>query len=356
MFFINLTARLKHKSLLIILFLIINFLTFTKSGPNNKCYVLALEGGGDRGSYQAGVIKGLIDNLPTEKSQYDVVTGISVGAINAAGLSNFQIGKEKDAGNFLVEMWRTLKGYYSIFENWKFGPIQGLLNETGLFNTKPLKNLLSGILSSDKIQRKIIIGATKLENGTYHTWDEIYLKKSTETFISAILASSAVPILFPNIVMNNSSYVDGGVKHNLDISSGINKCFDMGYTVDKIVLDIILCFSKYSLSEIDGKDLHPYQALFRVLDIFLSDISFNEIENIFLNFPKIDMRYLIYPTKNLPFSILPITFSPVDIETMIEIGISDAKDAIKKGENVNFINMLWDYREQRRLKSMGLRK
>ena len=32
-----------------------------------KCYALALEGGGDAGSWQAGVIYGLVNNLPDEQ-------------------------------------------------------------------------------------------------------------------------------------------------------------------------------------------------------------------------------------------------------------------------------------------------
>jgi NTE family protein len=61
----------------------------------------SLRGGGDKGAYQAGVIKGLIDNLPSNKTDYDLVTGISVGSINAAAFSVFEIGKEKEAADFL---------------------------------------------------------------------------------------------------------------------------------------------------------------------------------------------------------------------------------------------------------------
>jgi len=40
------------------------------------CRALALGGGGDRGAYEAGVLKYLVDNLPAEEVQYDVVAGI----------------------------------------------------------------------------------------------------------------------------------------------------------------------------------------------------------------------------------------------------------------------------------------
>ena len=355
MYFTKLSQHLKHK-LEFIFFFIANLLHFTNSGPNNKCYVLALEGGGDKGSYQAGVINGLISNLPTEKTQYDVLTGISVGSLNAAGFSLYDIGNEQEASEYLLKTWRKLNGEQDVFQNWKFGPLQGLFYESGLYDTTPLKNLLSNLTNKKKLKRKIIIGATKLENGTYHTWDETDFENSTETFISAILASSAVPILFPNIILDDVSYVDGGLKISLDIPSGINKCFDMGYSEENIVVDAILCSSANSLPIINGKNLHPVQVLIRVLEIYGYDNSLNEIEDIIVDFPKIDLRYLIAPTKKLPFSILPLTFSPKDIETMIEIGISDAIDAIKKGENVNVRDLLSTFRMDRRKKRYGRKK
>lgn len=33
---------------------------------NTNCYVLAMEGGGDAGSYEAGVVYGLVNNLPAD--------------------------------------------------------------------------------------------------------------------------------------------------------------------------------------------------------------------------------------------------------------------------------------------------
>jgi hypothetical protein len=36
-----------------------------------------LKGGGTKGAYQAGVLKGLIENLPAEEVAWDVISGIS---------------------------------------------------------------------------------------------------------------------------------------------------------------------------------------------------------------------------------------------------------------------------------------
>ena len=42
-----------------------------------------MSGGGSKGSYEAGVLYGLVNNDPDKtKYAYDVVTGVSAGSIN----------------------------------------------------------------------------------------------------------------------------------------------------------------------------------------------------------------------------------------------------------------------------------
>ena len=54
-----------------------------------------MSGGGSKGSYEAGVLYGMIMNDPDKsKYEYDVVTGVSAGSINAFGMSLFQPGDE----------------------------------------------------------------------------------------------------------------------------------------------------------------------------------------------------------------------------------------------------------------------
>jgi len=71
--------------------------------------VLVLEAGGDRGSYQAGALRELVDLLPADEVAYDVVTGISVGSINGLVFSSFEKGKEKEAVDFLDSVWNEVQ-------------------------------------------------------------------------------------------------------------------------------------------------------------------------------------------------------------------------------------------------------
>ena len=51
---------------------------------DGKCRVLALRGGGVHGSFEVGVIKALVEKLDPIDVQYDIVSGVSIGALIAS--------------------------------------------------------------------------------------------------------------------------------------------------------------------------------------------------------------------------------------------------------------------------------
>ena len=81
--------------------------TVTSKSPDGKCRALALRGGGSKGAYEVGFLKAMTEKLPPVEYHYDVVVGVSVGAINAAMLAIHPPGKEKDAVKELEALWRT---------------------------------------------------------------------------------------------------------------------------------------------------------------------------------------------------------------------------------------------------------
>lgn len=68
---------------------------------------MALRGGGSKGAYESGVLKGLVKELNPFEYAYDVVVGVSIGAVNAAVLACFEKGNEKEAVEYLETLWRT---------------------------------------------------------------------------------------------------------------------------------------------------------------------------------------------------------------------------------------------------------
>ena len=80
-----------------------------------KFRILALSGGGAKGAYQAGAIKGLVERLGFE-AEYDLVTGVSVGSINMAVMASFPIGKECEAAESLESLWKCIEGSKDIYK------------------------------------------------------------------------------------------------------------------------------------------------------------------------------------------------------------------------------------------------
>ena len=58
----------------------------------DKCYALALSSGDQNSIYQAGVLKGLTQNMDAAEMGYQTISGVSGGAINAAILANYPAG------------------------------------------------------------------------------------------------------------------------------------------------------------------------------------------------------------------------------------------------------------------------
>ncbi len=304
-----------------------------------KCHVLALEGGGDKGAYQAGALKGLVEYA--SETGWDVVTGISVGSLNAAGISIFPIGSEAEATEYLLTKWRTIEGKNDIYKNWFLGPLYGLFYKTGIYDTSPLKKLLTDIINGKTLKRKIIIGTTNVETGNYERFDEETLMH--DEYSTALMTSAAFPVIFPNIDFRNNTYMDGGVKISVDIAAGINKCMEDGFAQNEIVVDVVLCNSKV-LPTRDPSNFHPMEVLIRYLEINGYDKAMSDVDQVVDIFKNVNFRYIIGPTKKLPSGLIPLTFSKSEIETMINMGIDDAKKVVEMGQGKNFEKLRIEYR------------
>jgi len=72
------------------------------AAAKDQCYALALSGGGSKGAYEAGVLHGMYHSAQDKsKYQYDVVTGVSAGAINTGAISLFAPGDEENMLEYL---------------------------------------------------------------------------------------------------------------------------------------------------------------------------------------------------------------------------------------------------------------
>ena len=102
-----------------------------------------MSGGGSKGAYEAGILWGLVNSDPNpENYAWDVVTGASVGSINAFGVSLFAPGDESNMVKWLSDAWAALVNS-DVYVNWKpAGYFTGLLEKSGLVDTSVgLKNM-----------------------------------------------------------------------------------------------------------------------------------------------------------------------------------------------------------------------
>lgn len=116
--------------------------------PVKSCKVLALSGGGSKGAYEAGVLYGLV-NTDSDKSkyEYDVITGVSTGAINTALVALWEKGSEVEMVDYLSEMWQTTNAA-DVYTQWKpLGPVTGLFSKSGLLDTSPAIPYLNSVFA-----------------------------------------------------------------------------------------------------------------------------------------------------------------------------------------------------------------
>ena len=75
-----------------------------------------------------------------------MIVGISAGSMNTGGMSLYPMGEEKSASDFIIKVWEDVRRK-NVFRLWNPPSlINGLLRDTGLVNTEPLKEYLTTLV------------------------------------------------------------------------------------------------------------------------------------------------------------------------------------------------------------------
>ena len=187
---------------------------------------LVLSGGGSRGAFEAGALKIILNKIIP-----DVVIGTSVGSLNGAGVALGMSTEEieqrwismikNDIFPLNKEIFYKFYLAKSIYSNHKF--------------KKWLESFLGGKLFKD-CKIPLYINVTKLKNG-----EGVFLHKGN--IVDAIMASSAIPPLFPPYVINGTQYVDGGLSNYIGTEEAIQlQCkqviiINLGYNAKSVYYD-----------------------------------------------------------------------------------------------------------------------
>lgn len=214
---------------------------------------LMLPGGGARGAYQVGVIKALMDYLPGPESPFPIIAGTSAGAINAAVMASHAEDFREGAAS-LELFWATLRSGQIFRSGWRHNLATGLhwlaamtlgglgvANPRSLLDTAPLQELLEQEVNTagiaDCLDRGMLEALLVTASG-YSTsravtffqsarsirgWD-LPRRTGRPTRIAALhlMASAALPLLFPAIRIGHEYFGDGGMRHAAPLSPPIH--------------------------------------------------------------------------------------------------------------------------------------
>jgi NTE family protein len=217
---------------------------------------LVMGGGGARAAYQVGFLRCVARQFPELHVPY--ITGVSAGAINAALLAGHH-GTFLQAVGELSQLWANLSvqdvfkvDSRSLWMNgvrWlrqlASGGMGGPPRVRGLVDTSPLRSYLTEVLHAvdgelTGIQYNLDHGRLKavaISTSSYSTgqsvtwvqgcdiqeWERPQRKaRRTRLTVDHVMASAALPLLFPAVQLGSSWYGDGGIRLTAPLSPALH--------------------------------------------------------------------------------------------------------------------------------------
>lgn len=215
---------------------------------------LVLPGGGARGAYQVGVLKAVSELLPRRSpSPFSVVSGTSAGAVNTVVIASrsrlLHVGVAE-----LEQVWRNFRSAEvfksdasTMFRNtlrWAYAVLTGSLgghDSLALLDNSPLRELLSTRVNFGAIQEAIDAGyvdgvsitaagySSSRSVAFYQGCEEVdpWLRvrrvgRRTRLTLDHVMASIAVPIVFPPVRIGHEYFGDGAMRQATPLSPAVH--------------------------------------------------------------------------------------------------------------------------------------
>ncbi len=213
-----------------------------------------LTGGGARAAYQVGLLRGIAKHFPDLRFQ--IITGVSAGAINAVFLAAHE-GTLNEKTSALYDLWCTLECQHIFrFDVRSMLPFRSALasifprkrwsRPRGVVDTSPLRELLRRVLDTPPGRPIRGIGRN-IENGwlrsvalmtlDYNTGQSVRWVQGresgdnfdgpnrrvvdTELTLEHVLASAALPFVFPAVRLGTQWHGDGGIRLAAPLSPAV---------------------------------------------------------------------------------------------------------------------------------------
>jgi NTE family protein len=221
----------------------------------------ALLGGGARAAYQVGVLAWLSEHLP--ELPMPLVAGVSAGAANAMAVAS--LGSLGETVEKLRAGWRTLNDeeIFDTFPSGRSYSLFGCLREyvrrtggagtafAGLFDDRPIRKFVSSCTSFAGLEANVSSGrlhAVALTASSYDSGKSVTFFQgrpslenwtrshgsgvATQLRTTHIMASGAIPILFPPVRIGDGLFGDGNVRQQFPLSPLIRLGADRILVVD----------------------------------------------------------------------------------------------------------------------------
>ncbi len=215
---------------------------------------LILSGGGARAAYQVGVLSAVRELLPPgNEHPFKIVCGTSAGALNALSLASHQ-GDFNSAVARLDELWRLLDTKHVFKTDWQtlsgsgVRLLRSLFNEgmartksLALLDNQPLREFLTENIAVEGVKQNLVRGTIEAVSVTamnYTSGESVNFYEAEHTVdgwrryrrvgeradltIEHLMASSAIPGIFPAIQLGNDFYADGALRQVAPISPALH--------------------------------------------------------------------------------------------------------------------------------------
>ena len=202
--------------------LVDRFLARMEASSKRTIDLLVVSGGGDWGAFGAGVLKGWGRvKGPLARPQFDVVTGVSTGAL----IAPFAFLGDDASIERIVQLYRNPQKDIATSRGWLFflpnNPslyvLPGLERELG---TAVDRALLERIVAEGAKGRALLVNTTNVDLGDNRVWDltaeaKAALAGDEEHVRRLLLASAGIPAVFPARGIGEYLYVDGAITGNI---------------------------------------------------------------------------------------------------------------------------------------------
>ena len=214
---------------------------------------LILSGGGARAAYQIGVLRAIANILPKHAANpFDVISGTSAGALNAVSLAT-HAQRLRTGVRTLEYIWTNLDSdqIYDTNSARLLSSASSVLlpmlgskqpeNSISLLDNSPLALLLQRVIKFERIQRNIdrgLLDAVSVTASAYssgesvsfyqgvkglHDWEGPHrIGRRAELGIHHLMASSAIPIVFPAVKIGDQFFGDGAIRQLAPTSTALH--------------------------------------------------------------------------------------------------------------------------------------